>query len=151
MLKFSHPITTYVYRHNREDSYGGVFIACHNTLISHEISYNDSQELIACKVKLFTNQSLIACYVYRPPNRSVNYIEASCGSLESIVLSYPHDILWIADDLNLSDINWTDYNIAGNTYPLPLNAAAFLNFVNTFRLTQIVDFLPDKVTYWIFF
>jgi len=62
-----------------------------------------------------------------------------CDSLESIVLSYPHDILWIAGDLNLPDINWTDSNIAGNNYPLPLNAA-FLNFVNTFGLTQVVDF-----------
>jgi len=62
-----------------------------------------------------------------------------CGLLESIVLSYPHDILWIAGDLNLPDINWTDSNIAGNNYPLPLNTA-FLNFVNTFGLTQIVDF-----------
>jgi len=107
--------------------------------VSPEISYNDSQELIACKVKLSTNQSLIACCIYRPPNRSVDNIEALCGSLESIVLSYPHDILWIAGDLHLPDINWTDSNIAGNNYPLPLNTA-FLNSVNTFGLTLIVDF-----------
>ena len=70
---------------------------------------------------------------------------ALCGSLESIVLSYPHDILWIAGDLNLPGINWTDSNIAGNNYPLPLNTV-FLNFVNTFRLThdQIVDFLTRQ-------
>ena len=114
-------------------------MACHNTLVSHELSYNNSQELIACKVKLSTNQSLIACCVYRPPNRSVDYIAALYGSLESTVLSYPLDILWVAGDLNLPDINWTDSNIAGNNYPLPLNTA-FLNFY-WLLLSQYINLL----------
>ena len=32
--------------------------------------------------------------------------------------TYPRHILWIAGDLNLPDINWTDSSIAGNNYPL---------------------------------
>ena len=62
-----------------------------------------------------------------------------CSTLESIILSSPNDIIWIAGDFNLPDINWTDSNIIGSNYPLSVNST-FLDFVNTFGLTQTVDF-----------
>ena len=134
----------HIYRRDREDGYGGVFIACHNTIVSHKIPYSGAQEVIACKIKLSNTQSLIACCVYRPPNRSVDYIEAICSTLESIILSFPNDIIWIAGDFNLPDINWTDSNIIGTNYPLSINST-FLDLVNTFGLTQIVDF-PTRIS-----
>ena len=133
-----------IYRRDREDGYGGVFIACHNTIVSHEIPYSGTQEVITCKIKLSNTQSLIACSVYRPPNRSIDYIEAICSTLESIILSSPNDIIWIAGDFNLPDINWTDSNIIGSNYPLSVNST-FLDFVNTFGLTQTVDF-PTRLS-----
>ena len=48
---------------------------------------------------------------------------------------------WIASNLNLPDINWTDSNIIGNDFPLLLNST-FLDFVNTF---EIVEF-PTKLS-----
>ena len=102
---------------------------------SHPLSY---------KIKLSNTQSLIACCIYRPPNRSVDYIEATCSTLESIILSSPNDIIWIAGNFNLPDINWTDSNIVGTNYPLSVNST-FLDFVNTFGLTQIVGF-PTRLS-----
>ena len=50
----------------------------------------------------------------------------------------------IAGDFNLPDINWTDSNIIGSNYPLSVNST-FLDFVNTFGLTQTVDF-PTRLS-----
>ena len=61
-----------------------------------------------------------------------------------MILSSPNDIIWIAGNFNLPDINWTDSNIIGTNYPLSVNST-FLDFVNTFRLTQIVDF-PTRLS-----
>ena len=110
-----------VYRHDREDGYGGVFLACHSSLISHEISCNNTQEIIACKIELTNSQSLIACCVYRPPNRSSDYLESVCRSLENIIIPFSNDIIWIAGDLNIPDIDWNNSCVAGNNYPLKLN------------------------------
>ena len=100
-----------IFRHDREDGYGGVFIACHNTLICHEVSYSGNHDIVACKLKLLNNNSLLVCCVYRPPNRSTDQLEHICKSLEKIILSTPHDGIWITGDLNLPDINWNNYSI----------------------------------------
>ena len=128
-----------IYRHDREDGYGGVFLACHNTLTSHEIPYNGPEEIIACKIELTNGQSTIACCVYRPPNRSLDYLESVCRSLENIILSFPNDIIWIAGDFNLPDIDWNISCIAGSNYPLKINELS-LDFTNTFGFSQLVNF-----------
>ena len=57
-----------VYRKDRHDGYGGVFIACRNTLISSRLQPNEtSSELVACQIQLADHSSLIACSIYRPP------------------------------------------------------------------------------------
>ena len=42
-----------IYRHDREDNYGGAFLACHTTLISYEIPHKIyGQEEIMLLAKL---------------------------------------------------------------------------------------------------
>ena len=82
MLSYSLLYT--IYRHDREDGYGGVFLACRNTLISHEFPHNGPEGTIACKIESTNGQSIFACCVYRPPNRSLDYTESICRSLENI-------------------------------------------------------------------
>ena len=77
--------------------------------------------------------------MYRPPNRSLDYLESVCRSLENIILSFLNDIVWIAEDFNLPDIDWNISCIAGNNYPLKINEF-FLDFTNTFGISQLVDF-----------
>ena len=52
------------YRRDRADGYGGVFIACHDTLASHDIILNEcTSELVACQIQLTDHSSLIACSI----------------------------------------------------------------------------------------
>ena len=90
-----------IYRHDRQDGYGGVFIACHKHLTSHEVSYSGTDNIVTCKLKLSNNDSLLVCCVYRSPNRSADKLVDICNSLETVILSSPSDAIWIAGDLNL--------------------------------------------------
>ena len=64
-----------IYRHDQADGYGGVFVACHDTLLTHEIYPSTlSCELVACHIQLVNQSSLIACSVYRPPSSDESYL-----------------------------------------------------------------------------
>ena len=40
-----------------------------------------------------------------------------CNILTQIVESYPDSPIWIAGDINLSNIDWLTANISNNAYP----------------------------------
>ena len=64
-----------VYRKDHSDGYGGVFLACHQSLISYELDIPDSSsELCACQINLPNNLKLIVCSVYRPPSSNIHYL-----------------------------------------------------------------------------
>ena len=67
------PSTYSIYRHDRADGYGGVFVACKSTIISEEISLSTSCEIAACRV-LLSSESLILIYAYRPPDNNYQYL-----------------------------------------------------------------------------
>ena len=56
-----------VFRKDRYDGCGGVFIACHNklTLLQLTLDENSSSELIVIQLQL-NNASIIICAVYHP-------------------------------------------------------------------------------------
>ena len=85
-----------VYRHNRQDGYGGAFIVVHKFLTSHEVSYSDTHDIVACRLKLSNNN---ACCIYRPPNCMIS--RSTCNSLERIIFSYLNDAIWLAGDFNI--------------------------------------------------
>ena len=48
-----------VYHHDREDGYGGVFIACQDSLTSCNLEIpNNSCEIVACEIELLNNTKL---------------------------------------------------------------------------------------------
>ena len=49
---------------DRSDGYGGVLLACHDTLICKEISIDLPTEIVACQLLLANKPSLIICSVY---------------------------------------------------------------------------------------
>ena len=55
-----------IYRCDRPDGYGGVFLACKNNLISEELPLSTTCELIACKIHLAYHY-LIVCSLNRDP------------------------------------------------------------------------------------
>ena len=128
-----------VYRQDRADGCGGVFIACHSLLTSCMLDTSiTSCELVSCQIKLKNNTSLILISVYRPPSSDNHYLNDLCDQLTGIVSSHPNSIFWVAGDINLPDIVWSDHSINGNTYPLNISNI-FLNFLDTNGLCQIVS------------
>ena len=63
-----------IYRRDRPDGYGGVFLACKSNLISEELSLSTTCEMMACKIHL-AHDYLIASLLYRPPDRNLPYLE----------------------------------------------------------------------------
>jgi len=64
-----------IFRVDREDGYGGVFFACHNTINCTQIPLHFQCEAVACKINLSGNQILIVLTVYRPPNRDIQCMQ----------------------------------------------------------------------------
>jgi len=95
-----------VYRKDRYDGYGGVFLECHQSLISSELDIPDnSSELCACQINFPNNSKLIVCSVYRPSSSDIHYLNDLCKQLELIKRNHENAILWIEGDINLPDIN----------------------------------------------
>ena len=75
------------YRHDQPDGYGGVLISIRSDLISHEVSNNFKSELVAAKIKLANDKSLILCSGYRPTNNDLQYAELLCDEITAAVRS----------------------------------------------------------------
>ena len=64
-----------VYRQDRPDGYGGVFVACRNSYASYRLDLTDhSCEIVVCEIKLANSTSLIVCSIYRPPSTDEHYL-----------------------------------------------------------------------------
>jgi len=90
------PSNYVVYRRDRDDGYGGVFLACHHTLSTNEVTLIDPNcELVVCHIQLKNQSSLIVCSVYRPPSSDKQYLGNLCQQLLHIRSKYPNAALWI--------------------------------------------------------
>lgn len=63
-----------IFRKDRSDGYGREFIACHNSLISCEISLQSTAELVACAVQQLNKPPLIVFLIYTIPHLQMSYI-----------------------------------------------------------------------------
>ena len=88
-----------VYRTDRADGYGGVFISCHDSLASSNLQVEASCELSACLIQLPNQPPLVVCSLYRPPSSKEGYLSECCQQLESIRQSYPDSVIWIAGEI----------------------------------------------------
>ena len=130
------PKSYIVYRQDRADGYGGVFVACRDTLATHDIQVTVS----SCKLTsscLSDHSSLIAWSAYRPPSSDISYLAELCQQLIPIQYKYPNSALWIGGDTNLPDISWINNCTTGHSYPISLSNA-FLDYLNDNALSQMV-------------
>ena len=135
------PPTYNIYRHDRSDGYGGVFIACKNLLNSSNLYVSTCNDIVCCHVEFTNHSSLIICSIYRPPNNDVSLMDSICDSLHDIITSYSNATIWIAGDANLPDINWQNHTIISNTYRYNLSInSRMLDLVSNHGLSQYVDF-----------
>ena len=130
-----------VYRKDRKDGYGGVFLAVKNDLISEEITdieKNDKLEVTCVKILLAKDCKLIVGALYRPPNSDIEYAQDVIAFLEKVVNKHPKAVHWFAGDYNLSDINWETQSIESSQNPRALNQL-FLDFSFKCKLEQKID------------
>ena len=127
-----------VYRLDRKDGYGGVLLAVHSSLNSHQISVETGTELLAAKI-INGKQTIILASFYRPTNNDVKYMENLTKSLKHLCQSNPGAAIWYSGDINLPDIDWETLSICSYQYLKAINES-FLDLLDTAGLEQMVDF-----------
>jgi len=127
-----------IFRKDRPDGYGGILIACRNSLNCHHLDINFDTEAIACHFILPNHQTLVLCAFYRPPNRQLDSITNLCDFFRTIVDRYPTSPIWITGDINLPNINWNTNNISNSMYPSSL-CDTIIDFVEEHGFTQTVN------------
>ena len=128
-----------IYRRDRSDGYGGVFIACHGTLISKELEHEENVQAVIYRIKVKRYKPLVICCIYRPSNNDILYLENLCNLLEDVVRKNCDCPIWTVGDVNLPNINWAVNLIVNSTYPISLSKL-FLDLLQDYGFTQIVDF-----------
>jgi len=104
----------------------------------HELLLDTTAEVVACKIFINGQRPLIVCSMYRPPDRSVPYSQEMCRILDRIISDNPDDVIWLAGDINLPNIEWDSSCITSSKYPVPL-CEVFMDLINMHSLTQVVD------------
>ena len=106
-----------IYHKHHVEGYGGLFIACLNTLTSSELSFTDfSSELVAYKIQLADHSSLNACSIYCSPSSNKSYLEDLNNQFSQIHSDHPSSPLWIGGDINVPDINWSTTSVSGHSH-----------------------------------
>ncbi|XP_072043470.1 uncharacterized protein [Amphiura filiformis] len=129
-----------VFRKDRNDGWGGVLLAIHTSLVSHQLDIKPDAEIVAAKI-INGKQSIILGALYRPPSTKQDYMEALNKAIEDICLSNPNTAVWIAGDANLPDIDWPTDQVIGHQYPKALNESFLrIQLIARVGLEQLVDF-----------
>ena len=123
------PSSFTVFRHDRGSRGGGVLLAVHQSLSSHQLPSPSHLELVT--VKVTHSSSVIICVVYIPPNSSLDYYSQVFQYLESIVCN---SRLIVLGDFNLPNINWSCLSAHCPASEL------LCNLVFRYNFTQFVNF-----------
>ena len=89
---------------------------------------------VTCK-----HTSVIVASLYRTTNNDLDHTVNLTTAIETLVKSYPKEVIWIGGDANLPDINWSLNTVSGNNYKKEINVT-FLQAVENSGLDQVVDF-----------
>ena len=73
----------HVFRKDRGDGYGGVLLACWDSINCQELTFDTNSETVVCHVTLNRHQSVIICSFYRPPN-NIQSINDLCNVFTNI-------------------------------------------------------------------
>ena len=98
-----------IYRRDRPDGYGGVFFGCHSSYTCTHIDIQTTCDIV--------------------------YL---CGTIENLILNHPNSTIWIAGDINLPNINWSNWSVRSCNYSLSL-CNLFTDLLISNRFSQLVD------------
>ena len=105
-----------IYRRDRSNGDGGVFIGCRSTFTCICIDIETTSEIVSCKVDL-AEGSLLIIAAYQPPNNNLSSAEYLSSAIESLILYDHNSAVWVAGDLNFPNVDWKTWTVNNNNYP----------------------------------
>ena len=127
-----------VYRKDRPDTGGGVFILVSNKLISSSLDdYASAHEAIWVEIKEQKGPSITVGAFYRPPKDNLESLE-SFGSVINNVTRSTSGTLIIGGDFNLPGVDWTN-NTCKPHAASPALCNTLIDIAQDNGLEQIVD------------
>jgi hypothetical protein len=95
-----------IYRRDRKDGYGGVFVAVSNNIISERADELETEaEMVWVKLSIKGTKTLYISGFYRPHENDERALSELKVSLERIS-AYPKAHIWLVGDLNFPGIDW---------------------------------------------
>ena len=134
------PPTYHVYRKDRSDGYGGVLLAVKANLISNQIAVKSQAEAVIVSIKTTKpSEPLIVISLYRTPSiKSAERLTQMKDIIDSIDSVKTEGVIWIGGDLNLKDIDWTNFKAKTGKRQYPEEVYnLFLDKLNDMGLSQM--------------
>jgi len=119
-----------IYRKDRDSRGGGVLLAIKNNITGSQMPSPSDLEIVTVLVS--TQNPLIICAIYIPPNSDDTYHEQLCNYLTDLVNSNTKPIILLGD-FNFPDINWT--TLSGSS----ARSNKFCDLLFQLNITQIID------------
>ena len=127
-----------VYRNDRADGYGGVFIAAKKSLKHTRVTTEFTHvEYLAIKLELYRQKPLVINAAYRPPYNRPGYFNDLCSEIEKTHSKFSNNPFWTLGDFNLPDINWDSLSINGNQYLKDINERALDHINDMYQEQQV--------------
>jgi hypothetical protein len=97
-----------VWRRDRNDRGGGVFIAYKNDLILTEMpEYGNNCEFIMAKLQAVNSPTVYFGCMYRPPDNNPKPLEALADDLDKLTSSETLPVIILGGDFNFPSIDWS--------------------------------------------
>ncbi len=122
-----------VYRRDRNDHGGGVFIAIKDGITASDIKMNSNCESVWAKVSLPEGKSVSVCSFYRPPGSGSEPITELSSAIDDLKGS--SDII-VAGDFNCPNLAWDNMSITPNTHEQSAHQA-LIDLCVDHSLTQV--------------
>ena len=127
-----------IYRKDRSDGYGGSLLLIKSDIISEPVDIQTSCDLIFRKIHCSDSQTLVIGSAYRSTNNDIDYTNELVEVIRNICHKYSDAVVWLADDFNLPDIDWSKNSITGHQYRKHINET-FLTLESDLGLHQVID------------
>jgi len=86
----------HVFRKDRADGYGGVFLACWDSITCQELTFDTISKAAVCQVTQSRHQSVIICSFYRSLNNDIQSVKELCNLFSNIMTKYLNIPIWLA-------------------------------------------------------
>ena len=136
-----------IYRKDRNKFGGGVFIAIHHIISSHQIYTHTPLEIIWVRLHISSNSDIIFGLFYRPPNSPTTALNDLNDSLRFIKLKFSCAKIILGGDFNCPGIDWhTAAGTLNDSYVSVFLRESLMELADDYQ-QQVVTFQQDKTTY----